>query len=433
MNGHWSSSTSAATASTYLFEFLIVTGSFACALAFHNAASRYIYAIGREIPAPRTRSAPTHQRARSPHIASVDPVGDHALLIAFFCSPGPSWATTSCTGGLHLRVRRCSRVLGTMAILLVQALCSVAVIWYFQVKKVHPGNSVTTGVIPALGATRHALRRATCCSATCPSPAARRRVAALQADALHRRCDVPAGRARCMLWLRGAIRSSLPADRAHRAGGRPRAGLTGRVTSPAPRRAAPTRGDPRSRTRIRPLTYTFGGVEPVASARARHRALDLDAGLLRRPGALGRRPGQRGLRPARTSTRRPGPFFVEGAEPGDTAGGALRVDRAARGVGGQHDGPAVRLADRDADDRDAARAAARADLVSTSSTSTSGWSATRRWTRAFTARPAARPDARDGRGRAGARARCARRWPPATGAATWTPRRCAPASPATSA
>jgi hypothetical protein len=31
-------------------------------------------------------------------------------------------------------------------------LCSVAVIWYFQVKKVHPGNIVTTGIIPALGA-----------------------------------------------------------------------------------------------------------------------------------------------------------------------------------------------------------------------------------------------------------------------------------------
>jgi hypothetical protein len=43
-------------------------------------------------------------------------------------------------------------VLGTMAILLVQALCSIAVIWYFQVKKVHPGNIVTTGIIPALGA-----------------------------------------------------------------------------------------------------------------------------------------------------------------------------------------------------------------------------------------------------------------------------------------
>jgi hypothetical protein len=30
--------------------------------------------------------------------------------------------------------------------------CSVSVIWYFHVKKVHPGNIVTTGVIPVLGA-----------------------------------------------------------------------------------------------------------------------------------------------------------------------------------------------------------------------------------------------------------------------------------------
>jgi hypothetical protein len=43
-------------------------------------------------------------------------------------------------------------VLGTMAILLVQVVCSVAVIWYFQVRRVHPGNILTTGVIPALGA-----------------------------------------------------------------------------------------------------------------------------------------------------------------------------------------------------------------------------------------------------------------------------------------
>ena len=38
-----------------------------------------------------------------------------------------------------------------MAILLVQVICSVAVIWYFHVKKVHPGNVITTAVVPALG------------------------------------------------------------------------------------------------------------------------------------------------------------------------------------------------------------------------------------------------------------------------------------------
>jgi hypothetical protein len=42
-------------------------------------------------------------------------------------------------------------ILGTMAILIVQAITSLAVIWYFHVKKAAPGNILTTGIIPALG------------------------------------------------------------------------------------------------------------------------------------------------------------------------------------------------------------------------------------------------------------------------------------------
>ena len=37
--GHWA---------VVLFQFLLMTGSLACAMAFHNCASRYIYAIARE-------------------------------------------------------------------------------------------------------------------------------------------------------------------------------------------------------------------------------------------------------------------------------------------------------------------------------------------------------------------------------------------------
>ena len=33
-----------------IYKMLLETGSFACALAFHNAASRYLFALGREIP-----------------------------------------------------------------------------------------------------------------------------------------------------------------------------------------------------------------------------------------------------------------------------------------------------------------------------------------------------------------------------------------------
>ena len=40
-----------------VYKILLVIGSFACALAFHNAASRYLYALGREVPAA------THKRS----------------------------------------------------------------------------------------------------------------------------------------------------------------------------------------------------------------------------------------------------------------------------------------------------------------------------------------------------------------------------------
>jgi amino acid transporter len=134
--------------STYLFDFLIVTGSFACALAFHNAASRYIYAIGREIPALQNNLGATHKVHASPHVASATQSTITLVITILF------WAKmgNDVVQAAYIYEYGVLAVLGTMAILLVQALCSVAVIWYFQVKKVHPGNIWTTGVIPALGA-----------------------------------------------------------------------------------------------------------------------------------------------------------------------------------------------------------------------------------------------------------------------------------------
>ena len=48
-----------------IYLFLIVSGSFACALAFHNAASRYLYAIGREVPATEDDPRRHPRRART--------------------------------------------------------------------------------------------------------------------------------------------------------------------------------------------------------------------------------------------------------------------------------------------------------------------------------------------------------------------------------
>jgi amino acid transporter len=133
--------------STYVFQFLIVSGSFACALAFHNAASRYIYAIGREHRSLEGNLGATHEHHGSPHIASlVQSIITLVITIGFFISEG-----SSAEKAAFLWEYGILAVLGTMAILLVQALCSIAVIWYFQVRKVHAGNIWTTGVIPALG------------------------------------------------------------------------------------------------------------------------------------------------------------------------------------------------------------------------------------------------------------------------------------------
>ena len=54
----------------HVMEVFILTGSFACAMAFHNAAMRYYYAMGREeiLPKALGRTHPTH---KSPYVASV--------------------------------------------------------------------------------------------------------------------------------------------------------------------------------------------------------------------------------------------------------------------------------------------------------------------------------------------------------------------------
>jgi amino acid transporter len=134
---------------TYVYEFLIVSGSFACALAFHNAASRYLYAIGREVPSLRRSLGATHHKHHSPHISSaIQTIITLVLTVAFYFLTVNG---DSPTRGAYIYEYGLLALLGTMAILIVQSITSGAVIWYFHVKKVHKGNLVTTGVVPLLG------------------------------------------------------------------------------------------------------------------------------------------------------------------------------------------------------------------------------------------------------------------------------------------
>jgi amino acid transporter len=132
-----------------VYLFLIVSGSFACALAFHNAASRYLYAIGREVPALRGNLGTTHSTHGSPHISSIVQTVLTLVITVLFYLLTPNGSDV--LQGGYIYEYGLLALLGTMAILLVMAICSLAVIWYFWVKKVHTGNVFTTLISPALG------------------------------------------------------------------------------------------------------------------------------------------------------------------------------------------------------------------------------------------------------------------------------------------
>src|ERR1700730_15511533 len=51
-------------------SILIITGSFACGMAFHNTAARYFYSLGRERVLPAALGK-THSKYKSPFVASI--------------------------------------------------------------------------------------------------------------------------------------------------------------------------------------------------------------------------------------------------------------------------------------------------------------------------------------------------------------------------
>jgi len=143
-----------------IYKALLVIGSFACALAFHNAASRYLFALGREIPsaAVQKTTGSAHPKHGSPYLASalqgvITLV--LVLLFAFFTAvqvPDADGVPVDTPALVpYTNIYGLLALIGTAAILLVQAICSFAVIWYFWVRKVHSGNAITTLICPLIG------------------------------------------------------------------------------------------------------------------------------------------------------------------------------------------------------------------------------------------------------------------------------------------
>ncbi len=127
-----------------LMFLLILTSSFACGMAFHNTASRYMYSLGREGVLPRA-VAETHDHHKSPHKASAVQSVLAAVWVILY---GFGYGFDDPSGQAWLGVYTLFAVLGTGLLLVLQAIVSVAIILWF--KKNGGGNVFTTMIAPAI-------------------------------------------------------------------------------------------------------------------------------------------------------------------------------------------------------------------------------------------------------------------------------------------
>lgn len=126
--------------------YLILTGAFACGMAFHNTAARYFYSLGREgvLPAALGRTHPTHQ---SPHVASfTQSIIAAIIVLLFWIFAGSDDANKQA----YLMLYGLMAVMGTFLIMLAQAVVSIAIIVYFRTHHRAEHHWWSTFLAPAL-------------------------------------------------------------------------------------------------------------------------------------------------------------------------------------------------------------------------------------------------------------------------------------------
>ena len=113
-------------------SWFIITGSFACGMAFHNTTARYMYSLGRERVLPSWLGR-THHKWHSPHIASITQSLVAAVIMggfALFASVDPKLGASDSVA--YLQVYGLMALMGVVSILAIQALVSVAIFNYFR-------------------------------------------------------------------------------------------------------------------------------------------------------------------------------------------------------------------------------------------------------------------------------------------------------------
>jgi amino acid transporter len=130
-----------------VMQVLILTGSFACAMAFHNVAMRYGYAMGREGILPKALGR-THPKHKSPYIAS-GVQSAVALVIVLAWGIGSGFGFKDAFDTAYVRIYTMMAVQGVVWILAIQATCALAVILWHRRHK-HPDSFWVVTVCPII-------------------------------------------------------------------------------------------------------------------------------------------------------------------------------------------------------------------------------------------------------------------------------------------
>jgi amino acid transporter len=138
-------------------SWFIITGSFACGMAFHNTTARYMYSLGRERVLPSVLGR-THHRYHSPHIASTTQSVIAAIIVgafALFAAVNSKLGAADSVG--YLQVYGLMAVMGVVSILAIQSLVSLAIFNYFRTHYREEQHWWTTVLAPLIAVVTQAL------------------------------------------------------------------------------------------------------------------------------------------------------------------------------------------------------------------------------------------------------------------------------------
>ncbi len=129
-----------------LMGLLILTSSFACGMAFHNTAARYMYSLAREGVLPHAL-ARTHHSFKSPHVASFT----QSLLAVFWIGLFAYFlGTDDPNAQAYVAIYTMLAILGTMLLLILQAVVSIAIIAYFRANPSDDAGVFSTVIAPVI-------------------------------------------------------------------------------------------------------------------------------------------------------------------------------------------------------------------------------------------------------------------------------------------